>query len=79
MATFETKWKSGKTEIVEQSDCATVEQYVNCRFGRGVDLEAFGVEITLVGAPVEEVEEKKAPETPVAKAWAATHKKAKAS
>ena len=59
MAKFKIKWSTGKEEQVEQSDCETVEQYVNCRFGRGADLEAFGVEVTVVG----EKEEPKAPAT----------------
>jgi len=40
MAKFEVKWKDGKTEIDERSDCATVEQYINSRFGRNAKPEA---------------------------------------
>lgn len=36
MAKFKIDWKKGKDEIVEQSDCETVEQFINVRFGRGV-------------------------------------------
>ena len=30
---FEITWENGKKEVVEQSDCKTVEQFMNCRFG----------------------------------------------
>lgn len=33
MAKFTVKWGNGKTETVEQSECTTVEQFVNVRFG----------------------------------------------
>lgn len=45
MAKFKIDWKKGKDEIVEQSDCDTVEQFINTRFGRGVKPAA---KITLV-------------------------------
>lgn len=61
MAKFVVEWTTGKKEEVEQSDCDTVEQYVNCRFGRGVDLESFGVKVSLQGE-----ESKKESEVPKA-------------
>lgn len=33
MATFKVKWPDGREEVVHQSDCKTVEQFINCRFG----------------------------------------------
>ena len=33
MAIFVIEWPGGREEVVEQSDCKTVEQFVNCRFG----------------------------------------------
>lgn len=37
MAMFVIEWEDGTVEEVEQSDCATVEQYINCRFGTRAD------------------------------------------
>lgn len=45
MAKFKITWPNGKSEKVEQSDCETVEQYINCRFGRGVKSDA---KVTLI-------------------------------
>lgn len=47
MALFEVTWKSGKKETVEQSDCDTVEQFINCRFGRMFDTDEFGVKVIM--------------------------------
>ncbi len=33
MAKFKISWSDDSVEIVEQSDCETVEQFINCRFG----------------------------------------------
>jgi hypothetical protein len=34
---FKITWENGRVEEIEQSDCNSVEQFVNCRFGsRGV-------------------------------------------
>lgn len=30
---FKITWPDGQAEVVEQSDCSTVDQYINCRFG----------------------------------------------
>ena len=62
MAKFIIKWPTDKVEKVEQSDCETIEQLVNTKFGRGFDIEAYGVTVELVGEP--EVEEAKKPEAP---------------
>ena len=35
MARFKITWASGLETEYEQSDCHTVEQFVNCRFGAG--------------------------------------------
>ena len=35
MAKFQVEWSKDHVEIVEQSDCQTVEQFINCRFGGG--------------------------------------------
>lgn len=47
---FHVEYANGKLEVVEQSDCETVEQFINCKFGRGVVPEA---KVTLVGAEAE--------------------------
>jgi len=53
MAQFKIIWKSGVVDVVEQSDCTTVEQFVNCRFGRNADIEAFGVTVELQSETVD--------------------------
>lgn len=67
MAKFTTTWSTGKKETVEQTDCATVEQFVNTRFGAGIDLAVHGVVVELVAEPqpvVPKAEDK--PEAPKA-------------
>lgn len=57
MARFRITWLTGKVTEVEQSDCNTVEQFVNCRFGAGVEPTS---KVELVEAkPVTEVAESK--------------------
>lgn len=51
MAKFKIQWSKDKSEIVEQSDCSTVDQFMNTRFGRGVKPE--GVKVTKVEPKVE--------------------------
>lgn len=62
MARFKITWASGVETEYEQSDCHTVEQFVNCRFGAGAKLTA---KVELVGEKVEVAPEPVAPE-PVA-------------
>lgn len=63
MARFQVKYLA--TELVqvhEQSDCNTVEQFINCRFGT---CDVSGVEVTLVSedpAPVEVADKHPTPE-----------------
>lgn len=52
---FKVEFPNGKTEVVEQSDCNTVEQFINTRFGRGAKPEA---KVDLAGAEVEKETEK---------------------
>lgn len=40
MAKFQIEWDNGVVEIVEQSDCHSIEQYMNCRFGAGKEVPA---------------------------------------
>lgn len=47
---FKITWPDGREEVVEQSDCRTVEQFVNCRFGTSTPAK-----VTLADAPVEPV------------------------
>ena len=42
---FKTTWPDGREEVREQSDCTTVEQFINTRFGSGGCGEA---KVTLV-------------------------------
>ena len=51
MAKFEVKWSDGKTEVDERSDCSTVEQYINSRFGRNAKPTA---KVSLVGVVAKE-------------------------
>lgn len=57
---FQVEFPSGKTEVVEQSDCDTVEQFINCRFGRNVKPQA---KVTVFGAEpaAEEAKQAKPP------------------
>lgn len=54
MAKFQVKYPAtGLVQVHEQSDCHTVEQFINCRFG---SCDTSGVEVTLLdeeSAPVE--------------------------
>lgn len=52
MAKFKITYSSGVEEEVEQSDCHTVEQMINCRFGT-IDLTNLGVSVVLVDAASE--------------------------
>ena len=56
MAKFEIKWPEGKVETDERSDCATVDQYINSRFGRNAKPAA---KVTLVDGAVKEEPVKK--------------------
>lgn len=51
MAKFKITYTSGKVEEVEQSDCHTVEQMINCRFG---SCDTFGVKVELAGEAKEQ-------------------------
>jgi len=57
MARFKITWASGLETEYEQSDCHTVEQFVNCRFGAGAKLTA---KVEIVGEKVEIAPEPKA-------------------
>ena len=59
MAKFHIVFASGKTETVEQSECSTVEQFINVRFGRGIDPSKFGTKVTLDGEEKKPVAVKK--------------------
>lgn len=50
MARFKVTWASGVETEYEQSDCSTIEQFVNCRFGAGAKLTA---KVEIVGEKVE--------------------------
>lgn len=59
---FKIEFPNGKSEVTEQSDCATVEQFINTRFGRGAKPEAKVSLVSEKAAPVaaeEKVEEAK--------------------
>ena len=45
MAKFQVEWDDGKVEVVEQSDCNTLDQYLNCRFGAGKEIPAKVVQL----------------------------------
>jgi len=55
---FKVEYPNGKSEVVEQSDCETVEQFINTKFGRGAKPEAKIT--TLADAPAEAEEAKPA-------------------
>lgn len=46
MAQFNVEYSDGSKKVEEQSDCSTVDQFINCRFG-GADTS--GIKVTLVG------------------------------
>ena len=46
MAQFNVTYKDGTEKVEEQSDCSTVEQFINCRFGSA---DTSSVKVTLVG------------------------------
>lgn len=62
---FKVEFPNGKTEVVEQSDCNTVEQFINTRFGRGVKTDAKVTVAT--DKPAVEAEEAKPAKTAKAK------------
>ena len=47
MAKFKITYTDGKVEEVEQSDCRTVEQMINCRFG---SCDISGVKVELISS-----------------------------
>ena len=73
---FRTTYPDGSFLEREQSDCNTVEEYVNCAFGGGYDLDAVRIKVEVVGEVVEdesnpddsthELEEKPTTEVPEA-------------
>lgn len=71
MARFKITWDSGVETEYEQSDCSTVEQFINCRFGAGAKPTA---KVELVVDKVEAVPE---PVTPKPKAAAPEPKASK--
>lgn len=63
MAKFKITYKSGAVEEFEQSDCSTIEQLINVKFG-SADYKSNGVEVELINdakSPVEvDVEQEEA-------------------
>lgn len=55
MARFKITWDTGLVTECEQSDCKTVEQFINCRFGAGAEVTAK-VELVVAEAPAKPVE-----------------------
>ena len=51
---FRTIYPDGSSLEREQSDCNTVEEYVNCAFGGGYDLDAVRIKVEVVGEVVED-------------------------
>jgi|GEM_PF-6488548 len=51
MSRFRVTYPSGEAEEVEQSDCDTIEQYANTKFGY-VDYASHGVTVELIGDSV---------------------------
>ena len=64
MARFKITWDSGVETEYEQSDCSTVEQFINCRFGAGAKPTA---KVELVVDKVEAVPEPVTPKPKAAK------------
>lgn len=50
MARFKVTWDTGLVTEYEQSDCQTVEQFINCRFGAGVEVTA---QVEIIGEKAE--------------------------
>lgn len=64
MARFKITWDSGVETEYEQSDCNTVEQFINCRFGAGAKPTA---KVELAVEKAEAVPEPVTPEPKAAK------------
>jgi len=59
MAKFEIEWGDGKVEVVEQSDCHSPLEYINCRFGSKATRDSLPARVTqLTDIPAEVVVEK---------------------
>lgn len=56
MAKFRVEYTNGDVEEVEQSDCATVDAFINTKFG-----SAPAAKVTLVGTEKEQAEEQAKP------------------
>lgn len=48
MAEFRVTWASGKVTSVVQSDCDTVDQFINTAFGRGIRVSDVGIKVELI-------------------------------
>lgn len=46
MAQFNVEYADGTKKVEDQSDCSTVEQFINCRFGSA---DVSGIKVSLVG------------------------------
>lgn len=46
MAIFNVTYADGSTKVEEQSDCSTVEQFINCRFGSA---DTSGIKVSIEG------------------------------
>lgn len=66
MAEFRVTWASGKVlNNVVQSDCDTVEQFINTMFGRNFPVSDVGIKVELVATvvPAPVAQQKPAPAT----------------
>lgn len=73
---FRTIYPDGSSLEREQSDCHTIEEYVNCAFGGGYDLGAVGIKVEVVGDESDPVDSTgKLEEEPVIEAPQATELK----
>jgi len=65
MAMFKVTWDDGSTEVLQKSDCHSVEQFINSRFGAGVKPTA---KVELLEPKAEVVQEPAVEAKPKAKA-----------
>lgn len=49
MAIFNVTYADGSNKVEEQSDCSTVEQFINCRFGSA---DTSGIKVSIEGEEV---------------------------
>lgn len=60
MGKFQVEWDDGRVDVVEQSDCSTLSQFLNCRFGAGkmIPAKVVHLDAEVAQEPVEKPKSK---------------------